>query len=1212
MTVINTNVKSLVASNALAAGNKNLATAMERLSTGKRINSAKDDAAGLAIANRMNAQVRGLNMAVRNANDGISLMQTAEGALEESTAILQRMRELAVQASNDTYSDADRASLQEEIAELSDELTRISETTLFNGQAILDGSFAGKKLQIGAEGGQNIEFTLNSVAATVLGERSDGPATAASYAALEIQGMSTIASDYQGKTFSVDLNGTDATVTLPAVSGTTVSAAAIALAASGEDEGAATSYVLGNASFKAEVLDLSAAANRVFDIRVGPSVWKTIDMTDALAEVLGVTETQLNAPSTYSASTSDEVTQTQFLEALNNALGEEFTGESAVTASIDGNGMLLLEAADDSFIALRAGSNSAGTSGTFVSNFVDASHTAPLGAIDLSSYANSGFTVTVNGGTATAIELSTYLDDSSYVYDKYAVTATELEAVLQAAFDAEFSGDDAVSVDIDSEGFINLTVAGGQKTLTASQTATMDDGSTTQAGLTAMFGTTTLTIDNDDTAVNLSALGIDDVVSAFDDADLAITVEVNGSGSVDIDMTSYIRAVAADTTAVTQSEMVQALQTALDANFSGDDAVTVTGYGDGTIGFEVAGGYGYMKISDYDSLDGTQTGAFVTTAIATGGSLEINKNVRWNDSAYVYKGDALYSESRDTSAVAKFAVPFSMYGRDNNGAFELFSDQARQQTPVDGLTLSGTYVLGDLITVSTTGTAVTASAYVVTAADVADTTFETLARNLANAINTDGTLGDKMLATAAGAELHVVNMVSGTSYTALAIATDATSGLIEGVTAASATFTTLADIDTSGALTLTVELDNSGTTTNLTLTDGEYANLEALADEINLQIARSGKFTGDSAIEAVVLSGYDVYHTDTPSDVHKYLSIQSAAGKQIELSGTFVATGQFMGQESDSEVDSARILSSLGSTAYDLATHDLTDGGVDTTAGSGAVTVTIVDGDTTVSRAVTLGNQSSTRSFADFASDLQTAVNAAFSDDGYSVTASYSGGSFSVTLDQAGSKTLSLSGDVVEDAFGTSTVSATGYDGDVSDLSSMDDVAAAINEDLTAAGLGVTATYDSTSAKLVFSATSGATGSGSVLSLSGDDLAELEFGATLSAVGSDGDATNDAISEIDITTYDGATSAIDSVDNAITYISSERAKMGAIQNRLEHTVSNLTNISTNTSASMSRIMDTDYATETSALAKNQILTQAATAMLAQANQSAQSVLSLLQ
>lgn len=147
----------------------NLARAMERLASGQRINRAADDPAGLAISERMRAQIRGLQQAQRNAQDGISLLQVAEGALGESHAILQRMRELAVQAANGTLSDEDRQYIQAEIDQLIDELTRIGNTTQFNTMPLLDGSFTGKRIQVGANAGQYIEVSLGDMRAAALG-----------------------------------------------------------------------------------------------------------------------------------------------------------------------------------------------------------------------------------------------------------------------------------------------------------------------------------------------------------------------------------------------------------------------------------------------------------------------------------------------------------------------------------------------------------------------------------------------------------------------------------------------------------------------------------------------------------------------------------------------------------------------------------------------------------------------------------------------------------------------------------------------------------------------------------------------------------------------------------------------------------------------------------------------------------------------------------
>lgn len=169
--VINTNVMSLNAQRNLNATQNALATAVQRLSSGLRINSAKDDAAGLAISERFTTQIRGLNQAVRNANDGISLAQTAEGAMASVTNNLQRIRELSVQSSNATNSLTDRQALQAEVAQLISEINRVANQTEFNGTKLLDGSFAGQSFQVGANAGQLITVQSTADARTsVLGK----------------------------------------------------------------------------------------------------------------------------------------------------------------------------------------------------------------------------------------------------------------------------------------------------------------------------------------------------------------------------------------------------------------------------------------------------------------------------------------------------------------------------------------------------------------------------------------------------------------------------------------------------------------------------------------------------------------------------------------------------------------------------------------------------------------------------------------------------------------------------------------------------------------------------------------------------------------------------------------------------------------------------------------------------------------------------------
>ncbi len=160
---VNTNISGMTAQRYLNNAADSAQKSMERLSSGYRINSAKDDAAGLQISNRLTSQSHGLDMAVRNANDGISIAQTAEGAMSETTSILQRMRDLSLQSSNGSNSSADRSAIQEEVSALNDELNRIAETTSFGGNKLLNGTFGSKSFQIGADSGEGVSLTMSNM-----------------------------------------------------------------------------------------------------------------------------------------------------------------------------------------------------------------------------------------------------------------------------------------------------------------------------------------------------------------------------------------------------------------------------------------------------------------------------------------------------------------------------------------------------------------------------------------------------------------------------------------------------------------------------------------------------------------------------------------------------------------------------------------------------------------------------------------------------------------------------------------------------------------------------------------------------------------------------------------------------------------------------------------------------------------------------------------
>jgi flagellin len=263
--VINTNVMSLNAQRNLSTSGSSLATTIQRLSSGLRINSAKDDAAGLAISERFSTQIRGLDVAVRNANDGISLAQTAEGAMVEIGNNLQRIRELSVQSANATNSDSDREALNAEVKQLTSEIDRVSRQTNFNGTKLLDGSFSGALFQVGADSGQTIGINsiVNASASALGGAKFDKNtftvAAPGTNAGATIKGMEIKGAD--GKSYKLDDIEVKAGVDAAATQKATASAIAAAINAKMDQTGVYASTDAATAG----KLDLTSVQNNVAD-----------------------------------------------------------------------------------------------------------------------------------------------------------------------------------------------------------------------------------------------------------------------------------------------------------------------------------------------------------------------------------------------------------------------------------------------------------------------------------------------------------------------------------------------------------------------------------------------------------------------------------------------------------------------------------------------------------------------------------------------------------------------------------------------------------------------------------------------------------------------------------------------------------------------------------------------------------------------------------
>ncbi|WP_257296174.1 flagellin [Endozoicomonas sp. YOMI1] len=327
---INTNIPSMQAQISLERAQNGLDTAMQRLSTGYRINSAADDAAGMQISNRMSSQINGLSVAVRNANDGISIAQTAEGAMTETASLLQRMRDLAVQSASDSNSRDDRIALNGELKQLVAELNRIAESTTFAGQKLLDGSFVNKNIQVGAYANEIITVNVKSVSGKDIG--MDGAKL--TFTGLELPGSTEIAK----QSLTVGVNGNESIIPIEAGD----SAKAIASKVT-----SAVSDISGQAKTSAEVV-LSAGSTTTWDsgdtitLTVNGKEYKTPDNLDTIAKAVNKLEELLDSQTLEA--TVDSTTAHSPKITLVDSSGQNMTLKAIATEASSGSKTLAFTA----------------------------------------------------------------------------------------------------------------------------------------------------------------------------------------------------------------------------------------------------------------------------------------------------------------------------------------------------------------------------------------------------------------------------------------------------------------------------------------------------------------------------------------------------------------------------------------------------------------------------------------------------------------------------------------------------------------------------------------------------------------------------------------------------------------------------------------------------------------------------------------------------
>ena len=370
--VINTNVASLNAQRNLYASQNTLDQALQRLSSGLRINSAKDDAAGLSIAERMSAQIRGSDQAARNANDGISLAQTAEGALTQVTANLQRIRELAVQAANGSNSAADRTALNSEAAQLIAEIDRVATSTQFNGVNLLDGSFTSQAFQVGSNANQTISITsISSARSNALGVGAVS-SYSASVAGSEVGGGGLTAGAMTINGVAVGASSTDG------VSSVSATGSAIAIAA-------AINAVSGDSNVTATVAATTKA------LQIAPASASSATVTGYTINGVSIGSVSISA----TAGASSAATASNFAAAVNSV-----SSTTGVTATMTSAGVVTLTAADGRNIEIE---NTAGAVSATEIGALGVAASVTLSTVTLSTTCEDGITV---GGTAAAATAS--------------------------------------------------------------------------------------------------------------------------------------------------------------------------------------------------------------------------------------------------------------------------------------------------------------------------------------------------------------------------------------------------------------------------------------------------------------------------------------------------------------------------------------------------------------------------------------------------------------------------------------------------------------------------------------------------------------------------------------------------------------------------------------------------------------------------------------
>jgi len=1298
--IINTNIASLTAQRNLNKSQSANQQALERLSSGLRINSAKDDAAGLAISTRFNSQIRGLNVAIRNAGDGISLAQTAEGALGTMNDNLQRIRELAVQSANATNSDVDREALQAEVDQLLAEVTRTAEETDFNGRKLLDGSF-NATFQIGANAGQTVEVSIAELTAEKLGAGEEagvsalGTDSAIANGDLVINGTGIRASSATDDTASTNGADRSAISKAAAINESTSVTGVAAEINTNQAAGTGMTAAATDGSITLNGISINIATGGVDTAADRASVIQAIN---AAAAQTGVTATDTGQDSSGITLTADDGRNIELrydkFDTNGDAFASGVTAEATGLTSGGGSGagtataaVIYGAASTAAFGATLGGSFNIEIDGeeaisvtlTGTGASISTTVSSLQSAIDTAITANGlnvGVTVASNNGVLSLTSDSTGTSSSLKI-----TTVTSSAAAANLSFAEMFGLTQAVSVGLAESSaesiYFESSGTDGIDNTSGSAVGSIgllrNDGAARTTGSTTTTGAVTfsLTVDGGN-AVAVSVAGelaaITTASASLDAYAAKVEAAINSALTTD-SQTSSVAVTIDDGFRLVITSNEEGADSSVTITATGTNAESALGITENTLGnFR---NDGYEGTAGVENASAVYEGS-ITLRSVNGDDVVITSGSGSLDSTGLQSGDFTAGQAYATNQAQSVS-----------GAVATSGEVVGRRTSTGGLddamiTALATVTTGFTIQVDG-GNAVTI-AYTQTVASA--TELDSLAAFLTgleseinSALVSDGQTGSVSLTTNSDNQLVLSSNSKGTSSSIelSGITTTATApasaidilGLRNNLDGFGSTGLT----DTQGTVTGigTVLAENSGgvgaTYSTALLAAAGVVAAETLRVSIDggktIDVAIGVTTVGDAtaalayvekAINDALTDAGQSGQVSLATNTDGYVTIASdktGAGSSVEIVTSNVATANSFSRLAGI-IDYQK-----GSTAVSTVTApDGLDSGDLLINGVAIESAKASDDSASNSEALSSSKQASGIATA-------AAINAVSDNTGVVATVNatqLTGGTQTATL----TTDTPQQGSIFINGFETSTLTTNGANGGADDRSAtisainaitgqtgvtaIDDgegitlqaadgrnISVVINSNdkaatessgsfdaLTGAAIGLNVASADISGGATFAAT--AETAYSTVTLDGPGKIDIQAGANgaaaLEALGfrSGEYGSSEAgtrISDLDITTVAGAEEAIKALDNAIGSVASQRATLGAVQNRLDSTVNNLSVTSNNLSAANSRIQDADFAAETAELSRTQVLQQAGISILAQANAGPQQVLSLL-